>query len=326
MVQSKYSANWYSTISSSNNNPNDGEQCSPCTIINPHYLTGFIDAEGCFNVSILKNSELVTGWQINPTFQISLHTKDKVLLELIQRSLGVGSIYKHGDNSLYYRIFGLNNLSVIIKHLDSYPLLTEKQADYTLFKQVIELMRRGEHLTTDGVLKIINLKASLNWGLSDKLKEEWINVTPAIRPSVLPSTIKDKEWLIGFVEGEGSFQIVVQKSKDKTWVSLRFTITQHIRDNILMENMVKYLGCGRYYPTATRKEVSFIVSNQKEIFNVIIPLFHKYPLLGSKQQDFLDFVKVAELLKSKAHLTKEGLELVNIIKNNLTSRRKKFSD
>lgn len=87
-----------------------------------------------------------------------------------------------------------------------------------------------------------------------------------------------------------------------------------------MENMVEYLGCGRYYPTGTRKEVSFIVSNQKEIFSTIIPLFKKYPLLGSKQQDFLDFVKVADLLKSKAHLTKEGLELIYTIKSNMTDQ------
>jgi hypothetical protein len=33
----------------------------------------------------------------------------------------------------------------------------------------------------------------------------------------------------------------------------------------------------------------------------------KYPLLGAKLQDYLDFVKVAELIKSKEHLTIEGL-------------------
>jgi hypothetical protein len=59
----------------------------------------------------------------------------------------VGSIYKQGKNSLYYRVFGLKNLSVIIKHLDNFPLLTQKQADYILFKQVVELMNQGEHLT-----------------------------------------------------------------------------------------------------------------------------------------------------------------------------------
>jgi hypothetical protein len=31
-------------------------------------------------------------------------------------------------------------------------------------------MNKGEHLTKDGLIKIINLKAFLNWGLSDILK------------------------------------------------------------------------------------------------------------------------------------------------------------
>jgi hypothetical protein len=48
-------------------------------------------------------------------------------------------------------------------------------------------------------LKIIHLKASINRGLPDKLKEEWLNITPANRPTVLSSPIKDKQWLVGFV-------------------------------------------------------------------------------------------------------------------------------
>ena len=48
-------------------------------------------------------------------------------------------------------------------------------------------MNIGEHLTQPGILKIINLKASLNRGLPDKLKEEWLNITPADRPTVLSS-------------------------------------------------------------------------------------------------------------------------------------------
>jgi hypothetical protein len=82
---------------------------------------------------------------------------------------------------MYYRISGLNNLSaerVIIKHLDSFPLLTQKHADYILFKQVVELMKRGEHLTTPGILKIINLKASLNWGSICQVKGRMVKCYP----------------------------------------------------------------------------------------------------------------------------------------------------
>ena len=64
---------------------------------------------------------MVVGWHVIPAFKISLHVKDRALLESIQRSLGVGNIYKHGKNSLELRVSGLKNLSVLIKHLDSYP-------------------------------------------------------------------------------------------------------------------------------------------------------------------------------------------------------------
>jgi hypothetical protein len=39
-----------------------------------------------------------------------------------------------------------------------------------------------------------------------------------------------------------------------------------------------------------------------DINNVIIPFFEKYPLVGAKRQDYLDFVKVAELMETKTHL------------------------
>lgn len=58
----------------------------------------------------------------------------------------------------------------MIKHLDSYPLITKKFSDYVLFKQIVKLVGLREHLTKEGLLKLVSLKASLNWGLSEKLK------------------------------------------------------------------------------------------------------------------------------------------------------------
>lgn len=85
------------------------------------------------------------------------------------------------------------------------------------------------------MLKLVSLKASLNWGLSEKLKEAFPGIIPAIRPPVLSTEIKDINWLRGFAEGEGCFQVVIQKYKDKTSVSLRFTLTQHSRDKELFD-------------------------------------------------------------------------------------------
>ena len=60
----------------------------------------------------------------------------------------------------------INN--VIIPHFDKYKLLTKKQIDFELFKSVVELINKGEHLTNEGLIKIIAFKASINTGLIPK--------------------------------------------------------------------------------------------------------------------------------------------------------------
>jgi hypothetical protein len=40
-----------------------------------------------------------------------------------------------------------------------------------LFKNIVEIVNRKEHLTNEGLQKVINLKASLNRGLSHNLSQ-----------------------------------------------------------------------------------------------------------------------------------------------------------
>lgn len=256
---------------------------------------------------VTRNNELRSGWQVKPTFTISLHNKDEKLLKLINRTLGVGKIYKHGKNSKVLRVNAIKDLKVIINHFDNYPLMTQKRADFELFKQVIQLMEQGEHLTKEGLLKIVGIKASLNFGLSDTLKEAFPDIKLTPKKIIEFSKIKDINWLVGFAEGEGCFQVVIQNLGEDR-INLRFTLTLHSRDKVLMESLVNYLNCGREYSAPKRNEVYFIVSKLSDINDKIIPLFEKHPLLGSKYQDYLDFAKVAKWVKSKDHLTNGGLK------------------
>jgi hypothetical protein len=72
-------------------------------------------------------------------------------------------------------------------------LLTQKRADFLLFKQVIDLMLHKEHLTSKGLLDIVSLKASLNLGLSDVLKEAFPDTIPKDRPEVELKAIEDPQ-------------------------------------------------------------------------------------------------------------------------------------
>jgi len=47
-----------------------------------------------------------------------------------------------------------------------------------------------------------------------------------------------------------------------------------------------------------------------DIIEKIIPIFNNYPLIGTKKEDYIDFTKVAELIKFKDHLTEEGIEKI----------------
>lgn len=290
--------------------------------LNPDYLTGFVDGEGCFSLSIYKQGKNLTGWQVKPIFSISLHNKDIKLLEAIQRTFKTGKIYKHGVDSMQYRVSSLKNLQIITDHFDSYPLITQKSADYLLFKQAIAIIKNKEHFSREGLLKLVGIKATLNWGLSDKFKESFPLAKPVVRPSVIYNPlnvrIKNLNWIRGFIEAEGSFQVIIQNNKN---VSLRFSLTQHIKDEKLLKDIVTYLNYGRYYKSPTRDEGQYLVTVFSDINDKLIPFLNEYPLLGIKKEDYLDFVQIAELIKSKAHLTDEGLERIKLIKSNINRKR-----
>ena len=291
--------------------------------LNPDYLTGFVDGEGCFSLSIYKQGKNLSGWQVKPIFSISLHNKDIKLLEAIQRTLKTGKIYKHGVDSIQYRVSSLKNLQIITDHFDSYPLITQKSADYLLFKQAIAIIKNKEHLSIEGLLKLVGIKATLNWGLSDKFKESFPLAKPVVRPSVIYNPlnvkIKNLNWIRGFIEAEGSFQVLI-KNNNKN-VSLRFSITQHIKDEELLKDIATYLNYGRYYKSPTRDEGQYLVTVFSDINDKLIPFLNEYPLLGVKKEDYLDFIQIAGLIKSKAHLTDEGLETIKLIKSNMNRKR-----
>jgi hypothetical protein len=98
-----------------------------------------------------------------------LHKKDLSILEDIKKTLNIGKIRKSGVNCVQYVVESFKELQVIVNHFDNYPLVTAKVSDFLLFKQCFELIKNGEHLTEEGLLKIVTLKSSLNWGISDKL-------------------------------------------------------------------------------------------------------------------------------------------------------------
>ena len=174
-----------------------------------------------------------------------------------------------------------------------------------MFKQIVELIKNKEHLSIEGLTKIINIKASLNSGLSEILKTKFNNINPVERPIINTTNIPETKWLIGLTSGEGNFDVRILKSKTtntKYIVQLRFRVSQHSRDLHLMELLIKYLRTGKLEKNNNDSVISLTVYKFSVINNIIIPFFSKYSLLGIKQLDYIDFFKVANLMKEKKNI------------------------
>jgi len=298
--------------------------------LNPWFVSGLIDAEGSFYITIYKDSNYKLGWYLKAVFSIGLHVRDlDLLLQLQEFFGGIGSISKSKtshQNMVIYSVSSIKDLiHIIIPHFNNYLLLTQKSADLILFKKVVELMKNKEHLTIEGLYKIINIRASMNLGLSDVLKSEFIKFSPVERPLIVSKNIPDSNWVTGFTTGEGNFDITIRDSKSHILgyqVQLRFKITQHVRDIELMKLLIKYLGAGKIYKETKTSIVSLTIYKLSDITNKIIPFFSKLSILGVKQLDYLDFCKVVNLMNDGKHLTTEGLDLIRKIKSGMNTGRK----
>lgn len=236
-----------------------------------------------------------------------LNLKDLSLLENIKNTLGVGNISISGSAKrevVMFAVDSIKDIHIIIEHFDKYPLVTHKLSDYLIFKECVEIIKLGEHLTTKGLLKILSLKSSLNLGLSKTLKAAFPNIKPKNRPEYLFALIPDPFWISGFVSGDGSFHIVLTKKPE---VFARFGIHLHIRELDVLKGIMSYLKiyAENHNITIIEKKVSISsaqsaslqIRNLSDIFNVIIPFFNEYPILGMKKLDFKDFKKVCDIIK-----------------------------
>lgn len=284
--------------------------------LNPNFISGFVDGEGSFIVHVIRRStRSKIGWVVDIRFSIELHQKDRAILELIRSNLGgIGKIYKGRENSSLFAVTSLQEMNqVLFPFFEMYPLITQKKADFILFKETGELMVNKQHLTLKGLEHIVSIRASINKGMSDDLKQAFPNIVPVKRPLIVNQVIKDPNWLVGFISAEGCFYINLKnnpKMKTGYSVELVLTIVQHSRDEALMRSLKDYLDCGKVYVKGDR--VDYKISKLKDLSEKVLPLIQG--IKGVKSLDFEDFKKVMEIMEKGLHLTSEGIDQIRQIK------------
>jgi len=182
--------------------------------IHPLYITGLSDAESIFALNLTKKDSSKGSWHIQPIFIIELQNINALLLKRIQSFFAVGIIREnilHNNNKNFTTTYTVESIkdfiNVIIPHFNKYPLLTKKRADFELLKQIVEVLFKKEHLSYEELQKIVKFKGAKNRSLSTNFKKLFHNIVPVNRPIFENSKIIEPNWLLGFIENKGRFEI-----------------------------------------------------------------------------------------------------------------------
>ena len=135
--------------------------------LDPAWVTGFVDSEGCFYVGINPHPEMSTGFQVLPEFTVVQHERDVQLLHALKAFFGCGVVRtNHGDRSAY-RVRSWQHLAGhIVPFFVKHPLRSKKRMDFEKFQRVIDCMQAGDHLKREGVEVIRRIASQMNRGES----------------------------------------------------------------------------------------------------------------------------------------------------------------
>jgi hypothetical protein len=155
-------------MSSDNPNGADNQQETECMLeLDPRWIVGFVDGEGCFSVSLHHNPRFARrsfGWQVHPTFQVYQHRRHRAVLEAMQAYFACGTIRAKGpaSNVLTYAVDSLVSLEAKVVPFFEQHAPIVKASNFAAFADIVRSLRRKEHFTAAGFERLVRLAYSMN--------------------------------------------------------------------------------------------------------------------------------------------------------------------
>ena len=135
--------------------------------LEPQWIVGFVDGEGCFHVGINEHAEMKVGYQVLPEFTVVQHKRDVQTLHALKAYFGCGVVRSNHGDRLAYRVRGKEHLlERIIPFFEQHQLKTKKRVDFQKFRKIVRMMAEDRHLTSEGIEDIRRIKDQMNRGQS----------------------------------------------------------------------------------------------------------------------------------------------------------------
>jgi len=139
------------------------------------WIVGFVDGEGCFSINLVRQGGSATrkgyrsGYQVSHTFAVVQGARSLEALQSLREFFGVGTLCinrrrdNHKEDLYRYSVNRRDDLrTIIIPFFRRNPLQTAKRADFERFAYCVEKMSDGHHLTTEGLIEIIEIAQTMN--------------------------------------------------------------------------------------------------------------------------------------------------------------------
>ena len=257
------------------------------------WFSGFTDAEGSFMIT-----PLAKGFSFR--FSIGLHIDDLNVLNYIKDKLGFGKVYSN-DNTCHFNVTKKEDILKLINIFDTYLLNSTKRFNFLDFKKAYSLYYNRDLLTPASLRgleltnQILDMKNNMNnlREISENLQK--FNIS--------------KEWLLGFIEGDGSFSLsrntmepVFSIKLSERELSLLYAIKEYLINNLDLDiYSVNKLegssvisrplpGYGKGKAVNNSKPLATLtIKNVHFLNNVFIPFLDESQFISKKGLDFKDF-------------------------------------
>ena len=127
-------------------------------VIEDNWLSGFMMGGGIFKIKIIRRDERREEVRIG----IQIDQKKEEILKKIKEDMGGEVKYRERKETYYYSSTSIKVAKEWVKYLDENQMIGRRYLQYVLWRRVLVMMERGEHLNSKGREKIKGIKERLS--------------------------------------------------------------------------------------------------------------------------------------------------------------------
>ena len=128
-----------------------------------HYVAGFVEGEGSFNVPIRRSNDRGMPSRVSLSFNVSQVGAE--LPEFLRSIFDRGTVRGRGDGVYYFEITQPKELEArVFPFFERFQLRGPKANDLAVFRQIATLVQQGRHLSPGGVIEVLALRGPMNRG------------------------------------------------------------------------------------------------------------------------------------------------------------------